>query len=224
MTTTLGTRPNGKAPDATAPPAGMRIVPPRQRKTSWIALGVLLVAVSAVGFGTWAASLGKEVRVLVAAREVPAGATISAADVRTARMSIDGGVGHLPGGRAGDAVGKVAAFTLPKGALLHPEALSSGPTLPAGEAVVGAALAPGAVPTSLRVGDRVDVVATSTPNGPSDERTGVLTTAVVYALRDLDDAARTTVVSLRVPSGSAALVADAAGAGRIRLVLLGSAS
>jgi len=224
VATTLGTRPNGKAAgNGTAPP-GMRLVPPRQRKASWVALGVLLIAVAALAFGTWSAQLGHRVSVLVAARDIPAGSTVSRADLATARIAVDGRVRYIASSNAKGALGQVAAVTIPKGALLHPDEMADGPTLPAGEAVVGAALAPGAVPATLHVGDRVHVVATSTPNHTSDERTGVLATAVVYALRDLDDAARTTVVSLRVPASAAAVVADAAGAGRVRLVLLGGAS
>ena len=189
----------------------------------WIVLGVLVIAGSALAFGVWSSGLGHRDLVVVAARHIDQGATLTAADFRTARVAFDGRVEAVPAARLQSLVGQVAATPVASGAVIHPSQVSDGPVVPEGEAVVGTALPPGAVPTeALRVGDRVQVVEVSAPNSRDGTPGGrVLVVAQVFSLRELDDASRTVVVSLRVPTAAAAGVADAAAGNRVRLVLLG---
>ena len=222
MATAQGTRSrvdgNGSAP------AGLRLARPRERRTPWIVLGVLVIAGSALAFGTWSSSLGERELVVVAARDIQQGATVTADDVRAVRVALDGGATAIPAGNLRSLVGRVVATPVARGAIVHPSQLADGPILGNGEAVVGVALAPGAVPTeTLRVGDRVQVVEVSQPNGSNRSAGGrVLGVAHVFALRELDDTSRNVVVSLRVAATDATAIADAAGADRVRLVLLGA--
>jgi len=222
MATSISTSPSRTAGNGTAA-AAPGLAQSRQRNVPWVVLGVLIVAGAALAFGVWSSALGERQTVVVAAREIPAGTAIAAADLRTARLAVDGDVGFVPAARSGSLVGRLAAVTIPAGALVHPGQVTDGSLLGQGEAVVGVSLAPGAVPTpNLRVGDRVDVVAVSDPTRPAggDDGSGVIASAEVFAVVALDDASRTVVVSLRLPAGDAPAVADAAGAGRVRLMLL----
>jgi hypothetical protein len=194
----------------------------KRRRSSWVALGVLLVAGSALGFAVWGANLGHRQLVVVAAREIPAGATIHAADLRTADVAVDGAVEVVPATSLPSLLGRVAASTIPAKALVHPAEIAQRSAIGADEAVVGVALAPGAVPVpELRVGDRVRVVAVAAPSQQELSSGLVLGMGEVFAVRNLEDAARSVVVSLLLPARDAVAVADAAGANRVRLVLLG---
>lgn len=221
--TTLSGRP---VTNGSAPAAGLGGSSARQRNVPWVVLGVLLVAGSALGFAAWSSSSDARQSALVAARDIPAGATISARDLRTANLSIDGPVRFVPGSRLSALVGKRAAAMIPAGGLLSPLQVSDGRRLGSGEAVVGVALAPGAAPVAdLQAGDAVDVVAVEAPGSANatGQPVGVISAAQVYAVRSSGDAAGTVVVSLRVPVADAEKVAAAAGAERIRLVLRGGA-
>ncbi len=227
MATSISTSRSRTAGNGTAA-AVPGLVQPRQRKVPWVVLGVLIVAGAALAFGVWSSALGERQTVVVAAREITAGTVIAAADLRTARLAVDGDVGFVAATRSGSLVGRLAAVTIPAGGLVHPGQVTDGSLLGPGEAVVGVSLAPGAVPTpNLRAGDRVDVVAVSDPARPAggdDDGSGVIASAEVFAMVALDDASRAVVVSLSLPVGDAPAVADAAGAGRVRLVLLPAVS
>lgn len=217
MTTAMTPRKRESNGGAGRPPVATGL-PPRTIRTPWIVLGVLVMAGSALGFGLWASSLDERTPALVAARTIDAGSVVTAEDVREADVS-GTGVAFVPADRASVVLGRVATSDIPEGALLHPEAFSDVLGIDEGNAVVGVALQPGAVPTpQLRVGDRVNVVAVggTDPSAPK----GVLATAQVFAVEILDDSTRTAVVSLEVPAGDSAPVAEAAGDDRLRLVLL----
>lgn len=203
-------------------PAGLRLTRPRDRKMPWVALGVLVIAGSALAFGNWSSSLSQRELVVIAAADIKQGSVVTDRDLRTARVALEGPVEAIAATRMRSLVGRVAATPVPRGALIHPSQLTDGPVVGPGEAVVGAALPPGAIPIeTLRVGDSVQVVEVSAPNSDGGAGGRVLVVAQVYALRELDDASRTVVVSLRVPASNAPTVADAAAANRVRLVLLG---
>lgn len=107
------------------------------------------------------------VDVLVAAHDLPAGATLTVADVRTAPLPPDAA---LPAARAeGHAtlVGERTAVPVPEGLPLVPGVLAGGRLSgPPGTVVTAVRLADAAVARLLAPGDRVDVLAASAQGGP----------------------------------------------------------
>ncbi len=140
-----------------------RMVAPRppghRRNRAAVVLGLLLV----VGFGLGAAALyasaGQRDAVLAMAREVPAGARITDADLRVARVQADSSTTPVPVSARSQVVGRVARVGLVPGSLLTPAHLApKGEGLPAGQSVVALLLQFGQAP-ALSPGDRVIVVA-----------------------------------------------------------------
>ena len=93
------------------------------------------------------------------ADDVAAGQTVGDDMVTTTEVEVGPGVRTLPAGDRAAVVGQVARGPIPAGTLLSPEMVTDGDAVPAGQAVVGAVLAPGAYPTAaLRPGDPVQLV------------------------------------------------------------------
>jgi len=115
----------------------------------------------------------------------------------------------VPAKDQADVVGKALSVSLPAGSLLSPLLLvgSAGPL--DGQAIVGAALKPGAFPPDLAPGARVQLYA-----GAADP----LTAATVYTLQGPSDTSNAAVVSLMVPAKVAGVVSAAATAGTLTLV------
>lgn len=180
-----------------------------------------------LGFGLWSSSTAKRTAVLAASREISAGSTISVSDLRRVDVSTGGGVATVPAGESDRVVGKVARITIPAGGLLSAAQVSDTSPLGAGEAVVGVVLSPGELPTTdLRVGDRVEVMSVDNTNGSGSTSasgvSGAVTVASVFGVEQssADGSGQSTDVSLLVSQRSAGQVAAAAGAGRVRLLLL----
>ncbi len=149
-----------------APPAladrwrSLRRVVLRRRRT----IAALLTAVAvAAGLQAVAGPAPDTVPVLVAARDLPAGAAIGQGDVRTARFA----PGSTPDGVAADPVGQVLAGPLRTGEPITDVRLV-GPALTSGQpglvAVPVRLPDPGMV-ALLDVGDRIDLVATDPQKG-----------------------------------------------------------
>lgn len=179
----------------------------RRRVIPTAAIALLMLAASFVVF----LSLEPKPQghaVLVLAKDVVAGHELTRGDLRVSTVDAPG----LPTISAGDqstVLGRALAVSLPAGSLVSPALLvgSAGPLV--GQAIVGAALKPGAFPPDLRPGARVQLYA-----GAGQPLTG----ATVYALQATGDAQTDTVVSLMVPAKAAGSVAAAAAAGNLALV------
>jgi hypothetical protein len=108
--------------------------------------------------------------------------------------------------------------------LLSPEMVADGDVVPAGQAVVGAVLAPGAYPTkALRAGDPVQLVeAAATADSGTARDLGA---ARVWAISTPDGPGQSGLfVSLLVPQAHAADASSAAARQQLRLLLVGSGS
>ena len=146
--------------------------------------------------------------VLVLRQDVVAGQQLAASDLKIVTVDAPG----LSTMRASDesqVVGKALSVSLPAGSLLSAGLLvgNTGP-LP-GQAIVGAALKPGAFPPDLTPGARVQIY-----TGAADP----LSAATVFTLQARTDAQAETVVSLMVPAKVAGTVSAAAAAGTLTLV------
>ncbi len=200
---------------------GVRSTPSRQRRLPWIALGLLLVFGAGLAFAAWTQATSRQVAVLVAARDVDAGEVVTAAAVRTEQVAVGPGVTTVESGERQLVVGKVARGPIPAGTLLNPALVAEGDVVPAGQAVVGAVLVPGAYPTaSLRPGDHVQLVAAAATTDPSAVLEP-LGDARVWAVTDLDAPGTPGLfISLLVPADRAGAVTNAGAQQRLRLVLV----
>jgi hypothetical protein len=199
-----GSEAPGDAPGRRPGPHGM-LVP----ALTLLVLGVFL-------FGRWSAMRG-EVAVWQVTHPIPAGKTVTKADLRRSMVAGTVAAGALPA--TVDPDGHVARVPIPTGALLTPDVLTRGPALPNhGEALVGVALAPGAAPADgLAAGDLVRVVRIPV-SGEASVRAGgrvVRAAAPVWAARTGKDGATT--VTLRVPIPDADLIAGLSARGAIAL-------
>lgn len=146
--------------------------------------------------------------VLALRQDVVAGHALTVADLKV--LTVDGpGLSTIRAKDQADVVGKALAVSLPAGSLVSPSLLvgSAGPLV--GQAIVGAALKPGAFPPDLVPGARVQLFA-----GAGDP----LTAATVYTLQGPSDTSNAAVVSLMVPAKVAGTVSAAATAGTLTLV------
>jgi hypothetical protein len=204
MTTTLRNR----AP--ISPESDLSALARRQRRRRMIptlAVAVFMLAASFVVF------LSLEPKpaghpVLALRQDVVAGHALTAADLKV--LTVDGpGLTTIAAADQSNVVGKAMSVSLPAGSLLAPSLLvgSAGPLV--GQAIVGAALKPGAFPPDLAPGARVQLYA-----GAADP----LTAATVYTIQGPSDTSNAAVVSLMVPAKVAGTVSAAATAGTLTLV------
>ena len=168
--------------------------------------------------------------VVVLAREVPAGARLAAADVRTAQVPLEMAGPHVVENAAA-VVGERLAVGLPEGFPLTDRVLV-GPGLAqavaAGQVVVPVRLADAGVSASLRPGDRIDLLAaTADTAGGAGGAQVVAAAALVMALQDdgggglLAADQSTSLVFVAVPSTQAPAIVGASAWAPLRVVLAG---
>jgi hypothetical protein len=198
--------------------SGARPVTPafrgRRRPASIIA-GAVLVVVFAATFMWIQLRSDATVAVLAVNRAVSAGAVITAADLRTARVTPDPTVDLVDATDADTVIGRTATIPLVAGALLSPRQVGPAAFPAHGQAVIAVPVAAGRMPAGLAPGARVQVItiaATSVGAGPpaAVPATAPVGTAIAVT-RDVD-AAGTTVVSLLLPTDAALAVAGSSGA------------
>jgi hypothetical protein len=191
-----------------------------------MALGVVVVAVCALGAVLWQRSTTSTEAVLVLSRSVHAGEALPADALRVEDVHVGAGVGHVAAAGASRLVGKTATADLPAGTLVTDALFAGRPPIPAGTSVVAAALVPGQFATfQLRPGQPVTAIRTGGATAGAEPVAGtVLAPATVYEVRPLDDTAGTWIVSLLVPDSAAPGVASAAAAKSLSLALVGAPS
>jgi hypothetical protein len=200
----------------------------RQRQLPWVALGLLLLVMSMLGFALWAVQQAKRTPVLVAGVAIEAGHEIERSDLIIVSVGADSGLELLQAGQEELVVGRAARGPIPAGTPLSPAlVVSASDAVPAGQAVVGAALEPGEYPTSsMRAGDRVRLIMT-TPTDGIGEGTEVVEMgeATVWTVEPLLGSSQLDLfVSLLVPAEASADVAEVVAQGQLRLVLIGAGS
>jgi len=205
------TRPsaNGSAAGRFTPSAARRSVP-------LVAVGVLLIAFAALVTGSAFTALDHRTPVVVTARDVGAGHTLTAADLRVARLTLDTGVTTIAGGRLSTLVGQRTRAALPAGSVLAAGQLDTGDGLGADDAVLGLALDAGAAPAGLTAGDLVTIIDTR-----GDSGSVLVAEAAVRAVDTGDDPrGERLMLSVVVPRERAAAVAAAAAAGHVSVARL----
>lgn len=198
----------------TAPPRS-----PRSRSTARIAIGVLVIALSALGAAVLFSSAADRVTVIGVARDVPIGQKITEEDLREVSIAGGSGLQSIPADDAATVIGRTASVQLIGGSLLNPGQLADGPSLPEGTVIAGAVLKGGQYPVGLSIGDTVDVVETTSPDASGVGEPVVRGRATVTDIAEPDDGQSQLLVSLAVPSDAATAVSSAGAAGRISLVV-----
>jgi hypothetical protein len=197
----------------------------RRPRTSWIALGLLVL----VGFGlfgaiTVARVAGRE-PVLALAQSIERGEQLSAAHLAVVNVGTDDAVSLVGASERDALIGLTATAGLEAGTLVTRSQFAEGPTVAAGFSVVGLALEPGEYPTAtLRPGDRVVAVRTpaTTPlERENNEPVVLVEAAEVFAVETLSETAHTVMVSIVVPEDVVPDIAAAAASDRVRLALVG---
>jgi hypothetical protein len=196
-----------EAPAAHAAPTRLRPVPTtspawRPRNPARFAAGVLTVGLSMLIVLVAFRSAGQRVAVLVVARDVPAGAQLSDADLTVARVSTDGAIAPIAATDRAGAVGRYTKVRLLRGSLLVAGALQAGPLVDPNAAVVAVQVGAGALPTGLREQSHVWLVLSGT------NRTPTVVAATVVSLPD-DTGSGTVSLSMSVAVADAAQVATA---------------
>ena len=205
------------------------VAAPKRRRPSWVALGVVLVGLAAL-LGAWVfTTTSHRLSVVVAARDIAPGEVITAADLRVVEMGQTGGVRAIQSSQQNLIIGQAARGPIPSGTILNTGLFSlRSDVVPAGEAVVGAELDPGAVPTSaLQAGDHVELLgvtkASATDAADATPVAVSLGTGTVWSVeRAVSNSTSSKLwVSLLVPRDAQAAVAQAAADGLLRLSLVG---
>jgi Flp pilus assembly protein CpaB len=214
---------------ATPPETVSRLRPRARRIRIPLALlGLLLVVVCALAFGTILTQAGQQHQVLVLSHPVDAGDVITASDLGLATVSTGtSGIAFITAGNESTVIGRPAAVAMPAGAPLIAADLGSLPP-PSGQAVVAVLIKPGDAPPSLAPGAAVWVVITT----PQTQSTGGASSpatpatapvaATVTAVDTPSDSAITqgVIVSLSLPSSDVQTVTTAAAAGNVSLALV----
>lgn len=209
--------------------------PTRRRNWPRVGAAAALAVLSGGLFVALYASAGDRHPVLALAREIPAGAAITAGDLVTARVAPDAALVPIPAQDAASVIGRRAVVRLLPGTLLTAGELVVGPMVGASSSSVGLDLKPGEVPVGLAPGDPVLVVETngagagagqSVAGGPGQgavaptvlvDRATVLSVTVPSANAGSGD----TAITIEVPAPLAAAVVTAAAAGEVALAGLG---
>src|SRR4051812_8056512 len=136
-----------------APP----VVPVRgRRRPGLLAAGLMLAALGGLVSVWLVNSAAHRVPVLVVARDVAAGTTITDADLARTDVSVDADVRTVPAREAPRVVGRVAAADLAPGQLLDPASLTDAGAPGPGEVLVVLSLPAARMPArGLHSGDRL---------------------------------------------------------------------
>ncbi|WP_245691901.1 SAF domain-containing protein, partial [Streptomyces katrae] len=167
-TTTMGTQGRAAVPGpggpADSPAPAPRVVRQRRRRRGLIALSVALIAAGGLSGALLFTASGQRSSVLVVARDVPVGATLTEADLAPASLALDPVVKAVPAAKRAGLVGQRAAVALKAGSLLSPGQITAVSLVKTGEQLVGVALKPSQVPASrLAPGQKVLIVSTPDP-------------------------------------------------------------
>lgn len=177
---------------------------PGSRRRMRIALGVALVAVAIGGNVLVYSSLDDRIAVLQVVRDVPAGAQLTADDLRSVEVDVDATVRVVDAADLPTVVGQYAKVRLVSGSLVVTEALQGAPLVAPGAAVVAVQVPEGSLPAGLRERSAVRLVL------PSDADAGAAPVVVEGRVVGLPTSPATATgtlsVSIEVPVDDATLV------------------
>ena len=168
------------ASEALTPTRALR----QPRRVDWRAIfGVLLLVLATGGsIALWSTSSDTR-SVLVATRDLPAGATLAAGDVAVARVRVDDAMyrAAIPASDLSSVIGRPLAEPMYLEQMLVPAQLATRPALAPNQVALTISVSPEtAVGGQLRPGDAVEVLVTTNKGKPDARTTVVLPRATVY--------------------------------------------
>lgn len=208
-------------PQVTKAPASAVRAPRAGRSNTRVVLAVLLIVAGAAIGGALYLAGDSRIQVVVAARDIPVGTVISAADLTAGEMS-GSGVGAIAGADASRLLGQSATTRIPAGALLHADMVDPAPPPGEGRIAVGLALTAGQLPAAELTPDRVVQVLQVPPTTEATVEAPVSTVLVddALVLSVTSDPSGAWLVTVAVDEDDAPAVAAAAAAGRVSVGLL----
>jgi hypothetical protein len=224
----FGTAAPGATPGhlAVAPLITAEAPPPRARRRArtWLIAGVIALIVAAglfVGGRLSAPGPGAIRAVLITSGPLPAGARLSAADLRTIQVGAGTvGAGAINPSAKDSLVGLVTASALPQGTIVRQSLLTKSGALPRpGQALVGLDLKPGQVPAGgLTDGEQVLIVLLQQSSSGTPGEPHQLGTATVW---DAQSASDSTAATVLVPETEVSQLTQYAAQGQVALVQTG---
>ena len=208
---------NGRSTHA---PRGATVVTPKgRRRPGLITAGVALAMLGALVAVWLVTSAGDRADVVMLARDVPYGASLTSADLALTAVAVDPTVATVPADDAASLVGQVAAADLVAGSLLAPGQVSAMAPPGPGEVLVPLPVSTERLPASgLTAGDRLLVVDTpaAAADPPSDAPASFAVTVVRLGAPDLNGVS---VIDVVVAEADGPGLAARAATGRFALVL-----
>ncbi len=189
-----------------------------RRRPGWIWAGVGTVVVSAVGFVLVTSMVGEREKVLVLARDVPAGHVFDVGDLRQVEVASETGV--VSAADRGRVLGRRARVPLVAGALLAPGQFGGARAFPPkGQSEVAFAIEAGSASPGVVRGDRVAVLEGpgGTATGEREEETAAPVVGTVIGAKAAESPGGVRVVTVLVETGA---VRRAAGMEHPRVVVL----
>src|SRR5262245_43399134 len=192
----------------------------RQRRWSLALVAVLVTLGSALAFAVLWMNAGGRQPVLAMARDVPAGQTIQAADLRVVRVAADGGIRPVSSSARSQVIGRPAAVDLVAGTLIVPGDIGDNSGLKTGTELIAVPVPRLRVPGgSLQRGDNVILYRTGGDNGAQPELIG---SARVFEVTEPDDQQSDVRVSVVVDQELGMQVSAAAAGGEIYVAKVGA--
>lgn len=151
------------------------------RRPWFIGSGVLLTVFAALLGSLALGAQGKQRSLVVAARNIPAGSTLTRDMLRSERIPADVKLVGIPSNKLGQLVGKVTNTPIVANSLVLVESLAGSTQPPTGFSLVAMVLEPGEAPSELRYGDRVHVLATPLDR-TGDDPSGVIAIGSVWSI------------------------------------------
>jgi hypothetical protein len=204
----------------------MRVQPPAsrsQRRLPETLVALLLVSGCSLGVFLYVTNVGGRTPVLAVARPVEAGAVLVAEDLTAIPTAAGDGLVTIPADAVREMVGRTARVALSPGVPLIRDVLAERSAGPEGFSLVGLALDPGGYPTpELRAGDLVQVIGTPAVGaaGPASAAEVLVDDAEVFKVSPVGETDRL-LVTVAVPEGNVARVADATAQDAARLAVAG---
>lgn len=194
----------------------------RDRRPALAALALLLVLLGALGSALLVFRSGDRESVLAARDDIPFGKVVERSDFTTVRAAADGAA-LIDASHLSDFVGARATSRIPKGALLSPKMFTVDTLVPSrGEGVgivVDASRRPSQVPSTGQV-VRVYYVAGNASTSEARPDNPVIVNAARVIAVGKGAGADTRSITVLVPSGIAADVADYASSGNLAITIL----